>query len=298
MSTLRTREDKIMGAIAHAVLILLSVLAVIPFWLLIASSLSDEAAVLKNGYSFLPDSVTLTAYKYIFDEWAQIGHAYGITIIVTVVGTVASLLMVTAFSYGMTKTRVRGIRLVFLLVVVTMLFNGGIVSQYFIYSNVIHIKDTIFALIVPNLMMSAFNVVLIKNYIRTNIPGELMEAAEVDGAGQFLIFFRIVIPLSTPIMATIGLLSAIAYWNDWNNGLYYITKTNLYSVQMLLNKMNEQVSFLQSNSDAAIGMDLSQLPSSTMRMAIAVVAILPILVIYPFFQKYFAKGITMGSIKG
>lgn len=287
-----------MGAIAHAVMIFFSLMAMIPFWLLIASSLASETSVAQGGYSFFPKDISLDAYKYIFDEWAQIGHAYLITIIVTIIGTLASVLMVTAFSYGMTKTKVRGIHVIFLLVVVTMLFNGGIVSQYFIYTNVVHIKDTIFALIVPNLMMNAFNVVLIKNYIRTSIPGELMEAAEVDGANQFLIFFKIVIPLSTPIMATIGLLTAISYWNDWNNGLYYVTKTNLYSIQMLLNKMNESVTFLQSNSDAAIGMDLSKLPTSTMRMAIAVVAILPILIIYPFFQKYFAKGITMGSVKG
>ena len=296
-SSLRTREDKIMGIIAHIGMVFLSLLAILPFWLLIAASLSDEGVVLKEGYSFFPKQLSLSAYQYILSEWEQIGHAYLITIVVTIIGTVVSLLMVTAFSYAMTRTQVRGVNLIFKLVVFTMLFNGGMVSQYFVYSNMIHIKDTIFALIVPNLMMGAFNVILLKNFMKFNIPGELIEAADVDGAGQFTIFFKIIIPLSTPIMATIGLMSAIAYWNDWNNGLYYITDSKLYSVQLLLNKMNEQVAFLQSNSDIT-GIDLSNLPTATMRMAIAVVAILPILVIYPFFQKYFARGITMGAVKG
>lgn len=297
-SALRTRDDKIMGVISHTVLIICSLLAILPFWLLIVASFSDESAIMSEGYKFFARKLSLTAYQYIFGEWEQIGHAYLITIGVTLIGTVVSLIITTSFAYAMTRVRVRGIKLIFGLLVVTMLFNGGIVSQYFVYSNIIHIKDSLAALIVPSLLMNAFNIILIKNYISTNVPEELMEAADVDGAGQFAIFFKIVIPLSTPIMATIGLLTGISYWNDWNNGLYYINDKAYYSIQLLLNEMNEQVTFLQQHSDVALGIDLSKLPTASMRMAIAVVAILPILLIYPFFQKYFAKGITMGAVKG
>ena len=140
--------------------------------------------------------------------------------------------------------------------------------------------------------------ILVKNYMKNNIPGELREAAEVDGAGPIYIFFKIIMPLSTPILATVGLMSAVSYWNDWNNGLYYITKSNLFSIQQLLNQMNENVQYLVNNAANLGGIDLSTLPSATMRMAIAVIAIIPILCIYPFFQKYFAKGITVGAVKG
>lgn len=153
-------------------------------------------------------------------------------------------------------------------------------------------------LLLPNLLMSGFTVILVKNYFATSIPAELYEAAELDGAGQFSIFFRIIMPLSTPILATVGLMSAISYWNDWQNGLYYISDRKLYSIQQLLNEMNNNVKYLTSNASDMAGVDISTLPSVTMRLAIAVIAILPILCVYPFFQKYFAKGIVMGAVKG
>lgn len=298
MGKYQTREDRRWGIAANVVMIILSLLAVLPFILLIVASVSSEYAVTNYGYSFFPKELSLAAYQYLFDEIGQIGRAYLITIITTVVGTVTSLYITAAFAFATTREQVRGTKLMFLMVIITMLFNGGIVSTYYVYNNVFHIKNTIFALIIPSLLMSAFNVVLIRNYFRFNIPSELLEAAAIDGAGQFRIFFQICTPLSTPILATIGLLTGISYWNDWNNGLYYITDARLYSIQVLLNKMNESVTFLQANSSEVNNLDLSSLPTSTMRMAVAVVAILPILVIYPFFQKYFAKGITMGAVKG
>ena len=187
---------------------------------------------------------------------------------------------------------------IFLAIRVTMLFNGGLVPTYLIYSNVVHVKNTVWGLILPNLLMSGFTVILVKNYFTTSIPGELIEAAEIDGAGQFNIFFKIVMPLSTPILATVGLMSAVTYWNDWQNGLYYISESKLYSIQLLLNEMNNNIQYLANNASNLAGVDTSTLPSVTIRLAIAVVAILPILLVYPFFQKYFAKGIVMGAVKG
>ena len=294
----RSAGEKKFEFAAHIVMILLCFLALIPFVLLIMASFTDEAAAVTNGYRFIPEQFSLKAYTYIFKEWMQIGRAYMITIIVTVAGTLASVIFTSMYAYGLSVKNVPGLKLVFMLTLFTMLFNGGIVSTYYIYCNLIHIKNTLWALMIPGLLMNAFNVILVKNYIRSNIPGELIEAAEIDGAGQFRIYFKMIMPLSTPIMATIGLMSAVTYWNDWNNGLYYITDNKLYSIQQLLNQMNSNVQFLVNNASNLSGADLTNLPSVTIRMAIAVVAILPILCIYPFFQKYFAKGITIGAVKG
>ncbi|HHV12348.1 MAG TPA: carbohydrate ABC transporter permease [Clostridiales bacterium] len=294
----RSKEEKRFELAGHIVMITLCFFAIMPFLLLIASSITDHDVVVREGYKFIPKEFSLEAYRYIFGEWAQIGHAYLITIIVTVSGTFLSIMITTMFAFGLNYTDIPGTKVLFIMCLFTMLFNGGIVATYYTYSNFIHIKNTIFALIVPGLMMGAFNVILVKNYIKNNIPGELIEAAEMDGAGPIYIFFKLIIPLSTPILATIGLMGAVMYWNDWTNGLYYITNSKLYSIQQLLNQMNSSIQYLISNANNLGNVDLSTLPSTTMRMAIAVVAILPILCTYPFFQKYFAKGITVGAVKG
>ncbi len=294
----RSNEEKRFELAGHIVLSILCFLAIMPFILLIASSVTDDHVVITEGYKFIPRVFSLEAYRYIFAEWAQIGHAYLITVIVTICGTFLCIMVTTMFAFGLNYTDIPGTKLLFILCLFTMLFNGGIVATYYTYSNFIHIKNTVFALIVPGLMMGAFNVILVKNYIRNNIPGELIEAAEMDGAGPIYVFFKLVIPLSTPILATIGLMSAVMYWNDWNNGLYYITDSKLFSIQQLLNQMNSNIQYLVNNANNLGTVDLSTLPSTTIRMAIAVVAILPILCAYPFFQKYFAKGITVGAVKG
>ena len=180
-----------------------------------------------------------------------------------------------------------------------MLFNGGLVASYYVYSNIFHIKNTIWALIVPTFLMSPFNVVLVKNYFSNSISPSILEAARMEGAGVFAVFTKIVIPLSVPIMATVGLMTAIGYWNDWTNGLYYLTENGgaqYYTIQLVLNRINENINFLANNSDVA-AKAAQQLPSTTMRMAIAVIGILPIMCAYPFFQKYFVKGITLGGVK-
>lgn len=295
---IRSKEEKIMQIAAHTVMILLSLLAVLPFVLLISSSLSSEAYALKYGYKFIPGEFSLKAYEYLFQQWDQIGRAYSVTVVVTVIGTAAGIFIVSLLAYGLVQKDVPGVKIISFLVLLTMLFNGGLVSTYMIYTNVLHVKNTIMGLLLPNLLMSGFTVILVKNYFATSIPAELYEAAELDGAGQFSIFFRIIMPLSTPILATVGLMSAISYWNDWQNGLYYISDRKLYSIQQLLNEMNNNVKYLTSNASDMAGMDISTLPSVTMRLAIAVIAILPILCVYPFFQKYFAKGIVMGAVKG
>lgn len=297
MKTL-TRQEKGIRIAAYIVLTIMSVLAVIPFWLLVSSSFSDSNYAIANGYRFLPKVTSLEAYRYIIEQWDQIGRAYLVTVTVTVIGTFLSLMLSTMLAYGLMQPGIPGGKVITGLILFTMLFSGGIVPQYMIYSNYLNIKNTLLALIVPNLLTNAFSVVLVRNFFMTTIPGELREAMELDGAGPFRIYFQMILPLSKPILATLGLMAAISYWNDWNNSLYYITDTRLFSVQQLLNEMNNNILFMANNSAQLQGVDVTTLPTVTMRTAIAVVGILPIMITYPFFQKYFAKGITVGAVKG
>lgn len=296
MSGVKSKQEKIVTTIAHIVMIILCVLAIAPFWMMVASSFTSNDVLIKFGYNFWPKVFSTEAYQYILTEWGQIGQAYINTIIVTVIGTVLSLIIVSLAGTALSQKDVPGLKVMFFFVVLTMLFNGGVVSSYIIYSQIFHIKDTIFALIIPNLLLNGFNVMLVKNYIQNTIPGELQEAAEIDGAGLFRIYGTIILPLSKPILVTVGLMTAVGYWNDWTNGLYYITSNKLNTVQLLLNQMNSNVEYLASHSE--LGLNLQSVPSVSVRMAIAVIGILPIVVLYPFFQKYFEAGITMGAVKG
>lgn len=298
MGGIRSKQEKAMQLFSHLIMIILCVSALIPFWLLIAASFSDSNYAVAEGYRFFPEVLSLDAYKYILDQWIQIGRAYLITIIVTVVGTVGSIAIVSLLAYGLSQRYIPGGKVIFSLILITMLFSGGIVPQYMIYNNMLHLKNTIWGLIIPNLLLNGFTVILVRNFFQQNIPAELSEAMAIDGAGPFRIFYRLALPLSTPILATVGMMSAVTYWNDWNNGLYYITDDKLFSMQQLLNEMNNNILFMANNTSQLHGVDVSSLPTATMRLAIAVVAIIPILIAYPFFQKYFAKGITLGAVKG
>jgi putative aldouronate transport system permease protein len=180
-----------------------------------------------------------------------------------------------------------------------MLFNGGLVPTYLLYTHYLNMKNTLFALLIPGLLLNGFNVMIIRTYFATNIPDAVIESALVDGAGKIKTFFRIVLPLSYPIMATIGLFSGIAYWNDWYNGLIYLTEAKLFSIQNILNRILLEVQFLQNADIGGHSGGLAQkIPMTSVRMAIAAITIIPILIAYPFFQKYFVKGIMMGSVKG
>lgn len=296
MSGVLSKEEKIFNIMAHVVMVLLALCALAPFILMLSGSLTENATLVKKGYQFVPSVFSTEAYQYILQEWKQIGNAYGVTISVTLIGTIVSLFLVSTMGYGLAQEDVPGLKVVFILVLITMLFNGGVVSSYIIYSNLFQIKNTIFALIMPSLLLNGFNIMLVRNYMRNSIPHELTEAAEIDGAGQFRIYLTIILPLSKPILATVGLLTAVGYWNDWTNGLYYITDHKLYSVQQLLDQMNKSIKYLSAHSEI-VGAN-QNLPSVSIQMAIAVVGILPIIAAYPFFQKYFEKGIAVGAVKG
>lgn len=291
------KSDRRMRRFAHLVMIIMSLCALFPFLLMISASLTDESVAIKEGFNIIPQIFSLSAYKYLMQQSGMIFRAYGITILVTVCGTAVSLVITSLFGYGLTK-KIPGQKFLMFYVVFTMLFNGGLVPTYMVYTKFFGISNTIWALMIPNLLMSAFNVILVRNYFNTSIPESLIESAKLDGAGEIRVFWEIVIPLSKPILATIGLMTALGYWNDWQNGLYYLDDAKLYSIQNVLNAINNNIAFLSQMSTSNVGIDASNIPTVTARMAIAVIGILPMLAVYPFFQKYFIKGITLGGVKG
>lgn len=291
------KNDKVFQVIIIVILVILMLCAVLPFILLIASSLSDESALMQKGYGFWPKSFSLYAYEYLFiTNTVTIFRSYGITFFITIVGTIISLLIGPMLAWPLSRRDYPRAKVITFVIFFTMLFNGGMVPSYIMWTNIFHIKNSLLALILPNLIFNGFYIILYKNNFASNIHPALIEAAKLDGAGEFYIYRKIVMPLSLPILATIGLMVGIGYWNDWVNGLYYITDTRLYSLQVFLNNMMSNMRALVSMSS---GMDvgIGDLPAISIRMAIAVIGTLPILILYPFFQKAFIAGIALGGVK-
>lgn len=291
-------ESKKFNRIATVILGVMVILVLIPLAMIILASFTEEKTLLKNGYSLFPDVFSADAYLYMVKQGGIIARAYGVSILVTVVGTLSSVVLTAMLAYPMSRKNFRFSKQLTFFVFFTMLFNGGIVSSYIMWTSIFHIKNTIWALIIPNYMVTAFNVFLVRNYYVNNIPDALIEAAKIDGANEFMIFGKIILPLSTPTIATISLFTGLSYWNDWVNGLYYVDKAKLYSIQMLLMKIMDNINALKTNSSSLIGTGAVSLPGTSIRMALAIIGILPILLIYPFVQKYFIRGVVVGAVKG
>jgi putative aldouronate transport system permease protein len=268
----------------------------IPFVLLFMSSVSSESSIVNNGYSFWPKEFSLEAYTYLWSQKSAMFNSYGITILITLIGTFVGLLISALLAYPLSRRDLPMRGILSFLVFFTLLFNGGLVPTYLIYTEVFNMKNTLMALIVPGLLTNGFFILLIRTFFANSIPVQIIESAYIDGASEFKIFYRMVLPLSLPILATIGLMLTINYWNDWFNGLIYITEPQLFSIQNLLNRMLVNIQFLQQNNLGGQNMAVN-LPMNAVRMAMAVVGILPLILIYPFFQKYFVKGLTIGAVK-
>jgi putative aldouronate transport system permease protein len=297
MIEIKSRGEKAFTILAEVVIVLLVIASLAPLVLMFIASITKESSLVANGYSFLPKVVSFDAYTYLINEFQTIVSAYGISIFVTTVGTGLSILITAMLAYPLSRKDFKYGKIISFIVLFTMLFNGGVAPSYIMWTRVFHIKDTVFALILPNYLMNAFNVFLMRNYYSNNIHTSLIEAAQMDGASELKIFFKIILPLSTPAIATIGIFTGLAYWNDWINALYYITKPALYSIQNLLVTTMSNIQFLQSGNASAVGNVAVQFPSNGIRMALAVIGILPIVVIFPFLQKYFIKGVVVGGVK-
>ncbi len=295
----KLNSEKLFHAVAFLILLILAIVCILPIILIIVASFTDETTLLANGYRFFPEKYGLEAYVYLWKQSVMMLRAYKISILVTVIGTLVSLVLSTMFAYPLSRKDFKYRNFFSFFVFFTMLFSGGIVPSYMMWTKFFHIKDTIWALIIPSYLMNAFNILLIRNYYTNNIPDALVEAARIDGASEFLTFRRVIIPLSVPVIATVGLFTGLAYWNDWINGLYYINDPSLYSIQNLLIRLMNNIQYL--NSGAAAGVvsgGTSTLPSTSVRMAIAVIGVIPVVIAYPFLQKYLIRGTVIGAVKG
>ncbi|MBC7251610.1 MAG: carbohydrate ABC transporter permease, partial [Anaerolineae bacterium] len=270
-----------------------------PFILIVICSISSTESLVSKGYSFFPQSLSLDSYIYMWAQGKIILRAYGVSLFVTTFGTAASLIITTMLAYPLSRKDFKFRNLFTFLIFFSLLFNGGVVPSYIMWTRVFSLKNTIWALIIPTYLMNGFHVLLVKNYFERNIPKDLIEAAQIDGADELTIFTKIMIPLSTPVIATIGMFTGLAYWNDWINGLYYISDPALYGIQQLLIRILNNIAFLRSGAAASVvGNMVISLPGESIRMALAVIGILPILIIFPFLQKYFIRGIVIGAVKG
>lgn len=291
-------ESKVLTWISHISLFFFAVVCIIPFVLLISASLTDQNAIIAHGYSFIPQQFSALAYDYLILQGKEIARAYGVSIFVTVVGTAIGLAISSLLAYPLSRKELPRRNLLMFLVFFTVLFHGGLVPSYLVYTQLFNIKNTIWALIIPGMLTNGFYILMMRTFFQSTIPSELIESAQIDGASEYRIFWSVVLPLSTPVMATIGLFTAIRYWNDWQLGMIYITKPELFSLQNLLNRIMQDIQFIQSNMPANASDALVNMPTDSVRMAMAVIGALPILLAYPFFQKYFVKGIMIGAVKG
>lgn len=286
------------NAVLTLVFWLMAIVCLVPVLLVLSVSLSDEGSVIRHGYSIWPREFTFYAYEFLLKDIAKIAKGYGVSIFVTIAGTLLSLLFTAMLAYPLSRRDFKFRNYFSFFVFFTMLFNGGLVPFYMTYS-IAGLKNSLIALILPYLI-APFNVIVMRVFFSNTIPPALIESAVIDGAGELRIFRSIIVPLSLPVMATIGLFQTFAYWNDWFLSLIFISNDNLVNLQYLMYKVMREVEYLNSGLvEASRAGELSKnLPSETVRMAMAIVGIGPIIFVYPFLQKYFIKGLTVGSVKG
>ena len=280
--------------------LILALICVIPAVLVVSISFSAEQSITDYGYRLIPKIISLDGYGYLLKQGALIIRALGVSLFVTIVGTALGTLLTTLMGYVLSRPDYKLNGFLTMLVFIPMVFNGGLVSTYFIVSQFLHLKNTLWALILP-LSVSSFNFVICRTFFKTTIPEELIESAKMDGATQFKIFFQIVLPISLPVIATIGLFLCFAYWNDWYQSMLYIDNQRLYSLQALLNAIMTNINMLAQNAatmGASMADMVANMPKEAARMAIVVIIVLPIACAYPFFQKYFISGLTVGAVKG
>ena len=286
--------------ILTVVLLLLTVFFAAPVLLVFIAAFTDEVYITQHGFSFLPQKWSMNGFNSVLRYGTQLLRSYGVTIGVTVVGTLLGLLIMSMYAYSISRRDFRLSKFLSIYLLIPMLFNGGQLSGYIVFTGYYHLKDSLLLLILP-LCVTTMNVIILRTYIANSIPYELMEAATIDGAGDYRTFFQITLPLMKPALAAVGFMMATAYWNDWQNALLYIVTDSKKPLQLLLINIQKSIEFLLNNNNvpatvrAAMG---GTIPQYSATMATVVVVIAPIMVVYPFFQKYFVKGLTVGSVKG
>ena len=292
---------RVPNAIITTILSLISLLMIVPMVLIVIVSFSRDASISNVGFSFWPAEWSLEGYQYLFKMGDQVLDSYLITIFYTVTGTIMSLSVMSMFAYVIAQRNFVAKKFFTWMLFFTMLFSGGLVPSYILNVRYLNMYDTVWVFLLPSLV-SAYNVIILRTFIQTTIPDTLFEAAKIDGAGHFRIFVQIVLPLFKAGLATIGLFNVVARWNDWFTGMLYIDTPQLVPIQTLLQKIQSQIDFLKNNAAVAGTPDgitlLRSLPTQSLRMACVVIIVLPVLMAYPFFQRYFVSGLTIGSVKG
>ncbi len=278
---------------------LLAAMAILPVIFVFIISISSEESIRLVGYSFAPRGFSASAYAFLWNERATILQALFISVSVTCMGTLLGLALTTTMGYVLSRPVFKMKSFYTWVVFIPMIFNGGMVASYVVNANVLGLKNTIWALILP-LAVSSFNIIICKTFFRSTIPDSIIESAKMDGASQLRIFGQIVLPISKPVLATIGLFLVFGYWNDWFQSSLYISDSKLVSLQALLNNMMKSLDYFANNPTAGVSLQQyrNQMPSESVRMAIAIVIVVPIACAYPFFQKYFISGLTIGAVKG
>lgn len=289
----RKSHDKIMLAVFYIFSAIFTIACIYPFLQVLMSSFADENTLLAEGYKLIPSKFSLDAYKVILKSKA-IWTSYGVTIFITVVGTIIQLIITAMAAYALSGGRLKYRNVINFFFYFTMLFGGGVVASYILIKNYLHLDNTVWVYIIPT-AFNAYNCFLLRNFFN-EIPSALIESGKLDGANEFVMFAKIVLPLSLPALATIGLFAAVAYWNEWSTGLLYIQKESLYTLQYRIVRLIQSID--EANKLAQDGFAGQVPPANTLRLATAIITIGPIILLYPFLQKYFVAGLKVGGVKG
>lgn len=288
------------NVILNMIFLILSLTCILPVALVVAISFSAEESITEFGYRFIPKIASAEGYIFLADQSKMILRALGVSLFVTIVGTILGVLLTSLMGYVLSRPGYKLNGFLTMVVFIPMVFNGGLVSTYVVNTQLLGLKNSVWALILP-LCVSSFNVIICRTFFKTTVPESLIESARMDGAGQLTIFSRIVLPISKPVLATIGLFLCFAYWNDWYQSMLYIDDSKLLSLQALLNGIMTNIQMLAKNA-ATMGASsaeyIANMPQEAARMAIVVIIVLPIACAYPYFQKYFISGLTIGAVKG
>lgn len=282
--------------IAYGTVGMLALLCLLPFWLIVIGSFTSENEIIGEGFKFWPNVLSLDAYKAAFSDPGQIYQAYGVTIWLTVLGTFIGLFLTSMAGYVLSRKDFKYRNSVSFFMYFTTLFSGGLIPWYILIVKYLDMKDSYLAMIIPPLI-GAWNIILMKNFMKS-IPDSIIESARIDGANDFTIYARLILPLSTPGLATIGLFLALGYWNDWFLANTFITTESKFPLQFFLYKILANAAVLRTNIAGNLSAANFQAPAETLKMAVAVIATGPIVLLYPFVQKYFVKGLTIGAVKG
>jgi sugar ABC transporter permease protein len=303
MSSIKAKRRKKAGAgqyILSTILLLYTIFCAMPILLVFIGAVTDEKTLATEGFSYFPSKFSLDGVSSVLRYGKQLFVSYGVTIFVTVAGTALGLFVMSMLAYSLSRRDFRMRSFLSIYIMIPMLFSGGQLSSYIIYTSTYHLKDNLLLLILP-LCVSTMNIIILRTYVQSSIPEELIDSARIDGAGEYRTFFQIVFPLMKPAMAAVGFMMATAFWNDWQNALLFITSDNKKPLQLLLVNIQKSIETLLSNKNiptSVLAKMQGVVPQNSATMATVIVVIGPIMIAYPFFQKYFIKGLTVGSVKG